>query len=334
MSDQPQPEMITVPYFGRVHDYIGAWAIEPTAANALLTLARGMDLAAHVAETRSNQPKLESALALQPDGRGRSLAVVPITGVMMKHPPSTGGASTVQTRRDIRAAANSDDVSAILLNIDSPGGTVAGTADLGEEVRAASKKKPVYAFVSDLCASAAYWVASQADAIYANNATALIGSIGTVMALYDMSKKAEQEGVETLVFATGPLKGAGIDGSAVTEEQRAYFQLLVEDAQKSFDSAVKKGRSLTDLQLKNVRSGGVFGATEAEERKLIDGIQSLDATATALVRAAYARPRAARAAETDPAAEMEASEELQPEQQAAVSPEPCLLKVRVLRAAS
>jgi signal peptide peptidase SppA len=319
-------ETITVPHFGRIHDYIGAWAIEPTAANALLALARSTNLFAHVLEAKAAPTEVRSALALQPDGRGKSLAVVPLVGVLMKHQSSMGGGtSTVQARRDIRMAANNDDVSAILLSIDSPGGTVAGTADLGEEVRAAAKKKPVYAFVSDLCASAAYWVASQADAIYANNATALVGSIGTVMSLYDESKAAEQQGVETLVFATGPLKGAGTPGAAVTEEQRSYFQALVEDAQKSFDAAVKKGRSLTDLQLKNVRTGGVFGAEDAVDRKLIDGVQSLEATVDALVRATYARGRRA---------EVEVTLEAEEAQPVGVSPDPYLLKVRALRAAS
>lgn len=325
--------MITVPHFGRVHDYIGAWAIEPTAANALMTLARSTDLFAHVAETKASPPELKSALSVQPDGRGKSLAVIPIAGVMMKHQSSLGGGtSTVQIRRDIRTAANSDEVSAILLSIDSPGGTVAGTADLGEEVRAAAKKKPVYAFVSDLCASAAFWVASQADAIFANNATALIGSIGTVMTMYDFSKMAEQKGVETLVFATGPLKGAGAEGAPVTEEQRSYFQALVDDAQRSFDAAVKRGRSLTDLQLKAVRTGGVFGAAEAQERKLIDGVQSLEATVESLVRAAYSRTRGGRGAESELPAGDEQSPAAQPS--ASVSPEPYALKVRVLRAAS
>jgi signal peptide peptidase SppA len=340
MSNQ-QPhehEIVAVPRFGRVHDYVGAWAIEPASASALLSLARGMDLAAHVAAAQSEPTQMKSAMSVQPDGRGKSLAVVPIVGVMMKHQSSLGGGtSTVQIRRDLRAAASSDEVSAILLHVDSPGGTVAGTADLGDEVRAAARRKPVYAFVSDLCASAAYWVASQADAVYANHATALIGSIGTVMTMYDMSRAAEQQGVETLVFATGPLKGAGAEGAAISEEQRAYFQALVDDAQRSFDAAVRKGRSLTDLQLKAVRTGGVFGAAEAEERKLIDGVRSLEATVEALVRAAHSRGRRAEddvevgdpipVEEQQPRAEVEAEA---PSQQS----EPYALRVRLLRAAS
>jgi signal peptide peptidase SppA len=324
---EQQPEIIAVPHFGRVHDYVGAWAIEPVSANALLAMVRSTDLVAHVADSKERALEMRSAMTVQPDGRGKAFAMVGISGVMMKHASSFGGSGTVQIRRDIRNAAGNDDISAILLNIDSPGGTVAGTADLADEVRAATKKKPVYAFVSDLCASAAYWVASQCDAIFANNATALIGSIGTVMTMYDMSKAAADAGIETLVFATGPLKGAGTQGAVVTEEQRAYFQTLIEDSQKSFDAAVRKGRSLTDLQLKSVRSGGVFGAEDAQERKLIDGIQSLEATVDALVKAAHARGRRAEG-------EVAIRAKEEQEQPAATSAEPYLLKVRILRAAS
>lgn len=288
------PETITAPRFARVQDYAGAWAMEAGAANALVALAKRTDLFAHV-ELRAAgasdppAPARRSALDLQPDGRGKSVATVRVEGTLMKSRSSLGGSGTVQMRRDIRDAANNADVSAILLAIDSPGGTVAGTDDLAAEVRAAAKKKPVMAFVSDLCASAAYWVASQCDAIYANSETALVGSIGTLMTVYDLSKAAAAQGVEAVVFATGPLKGAGTEGTAVSEEQRAYFQGVVDDAQRSFDAAVKRGRSLSDAQLKAVRTGGVFGATEAEARKLIDGVKTYDQAVSALVKEAYSR---------------------------------------------
>jgi signal peptide peptidase SppA len=287
---------VTVPVFQRVQDYSGVWAIEPRAGQQLLDLARRIDMAAHVALAQATPPHPRSALALQPDGRGKSVATIRVEGTLMKQRSSLGGSGTVQMRRDIRQAANDADVSAILLAIDSPGGTVSGTDDLAAEVRAATKKKPVYAFVSDLCASAAYWVASQADAIYANSDTALIGSIGTLMTVYDLSRAAEKQGVEAVVFATGPLKGAGAEGTAITAEQRAYFQAIVDDSQKAFDAAVRTGRGLTDGQLNAVRTGGVFVAPEAVAKKLIDGVQTYEATFAALVKEASSRSRSSRTA--------------------------------------
>lgn len=300
----PPAATITAPRFARVQDYAGAWAIEPGAGNALVALVRRTDLFAHVERHRAaagDAPAPRAALELQPDGRGKSVATVRVEGTLMKRASSLGGSGTVQMRRDIRQAANDAEVSAILLAVDSPGGTVAGTDELAREVRAAAKKKPVYAFVSDLAASAAYWVASQADAVFANSETALVGSIGTIMTVYDVSRAAEAQGVEAVVFATGPLKGAGTEGTAVTEEQRAYFQSIVDAAQGSFDAAVQKGRGLTDAQLKAVRTGGVFPAAEAEAKKLIDGVKTYDQVLALLVKEAYARDRAARPVATAPA---------------------------------
>jgi signal peptide peptidase SppA len=302
-----QLETLTAPRFARVTDYVGPWAIEPLAGRSLWELARGKDLFAHVelqrvkAEAGDDDatPTPKAAIELQPDGRGKSVATVRVEGTLMKRSSSLGGSGTVQMRRDIRQAANDPEVSAILLAVDSPGGTVAGTDELAQEVRSATKKKPVMAYVSDLCASAAYWVASQADAIYLNSETALVGSIGTLMTVYDVSKAAAEAGIEAIVFATGPLKGAGTEGAPISEEQRAYFQSIVDSAQGSFDAAVKRGRNLTDAQLKAVRTGGVFSAAEAEGRKLVDGVKTYDQVFGLLVKEAYSRNRSARPAVAD-----------------------------------
>lgn len=271
------PELsLEVPVFARVTDYAGAWAMEPQRASAFLERVRRADLPKHIAETPAPKPK--SDLQTVSASNGQKIGVVMLTGTLMKAVGSMdAGTSTVMARRDIRKAANDSDVTAIILAIDSPGGTVAGTADLANEIRSAAKKKPVWAFASDLCASAAYWCASQTDRIFANDRTALVGSIGTLLVAYDMSKAAENQGIKTLVFGTGPIKGAGTPGAEITDEQQAYFRGIVEDAQLSFDAAVRKGRSLTDSQLSDVKSGGVFGATEALSLGLIDGIKSFEA---------------------------------------------------------
>lgn len=274
---------LDAPHFGRLQDWFGIWAMEARAASGLVAYLRNVNLAAHIREAKPPEPK--SAVEKVPARNGQNIAVIKIAGTMMKAQSSMGGTSTVQARRDIRSAASDSEVSGILLAIDSPGGTVAGTEDLGNDVRAARRQKPVYAHIDDLGASAAYWVASQADKIFANAPTALVGSIGTMAVVYDLSKAANNQGVEALLFATGPLKGAGTEGTAVSPEQRAYFQELTDKLQASFDSAVKRGRGLTDKQLAEVRSGGVFTAQDALNRKLIDGIQPLGKTMDELIRA-------------------------------------------------
>ena len=275
-------DALQVPHFARFEDYLGAWAYEPERFRGQWELVRRTDLPLHVAAAPAARASSTDMIAA---GGGKSIARVAIRGSLMKGQSSFGGTSTVQLRRDIRQAAANPDVRAILLDVESPGGTVAGTADLAAEVKAASRRKPVWAHVDDLAASAAYWVASQADMVFANDRTALVGSIGTIMTVYDYSAAAEKEGVKALVFATGPLKGAGAPGSVVTEAQQAYFQRLIDDAQRSFDAAVKAGRGLSAAELAAVRTGGVFPAGDAVGLKLIDGIRPIDRTLEALANA-------------------------------------------------
>ncbi len=276
-------EPLLVPSFSRLDEYAGNWAIELNwFANLWRSWQRG-DLQAHVAA--AGPQKLGPSTVMMPARGGSNIAVIRAEGMLMKQQPSIGGTSTVQMRRDIRAAKADPSVSAILLAIDSPGGSVAGTQALADDVKAARRVKPVWAQIEDMGASAAYWLASQCDAVYASNGTTLVGSIGTLITIYDTSKQAEQQGVRTLVFRTGPLKGAGTDGDPVTEDQAANYQQLANALQSYFDAGVSSGRSLTANQLAAVKSGAVFTAAEAMDKKLIDGIRPLEKTLEALASA-------------------------------------------------
>lgn len=265
---------LSVPDFPRSADYCGAWAIEPTRGAALASRVKMMDLQQHIAEARS--PGISSDFQRKQVGN-KFIAMIPIAGLLMKSASSLGGTSTVEARRQIRAAVADNSISSIALMIDSPGGSVSGTSDLADEVKAANASKPVYAFIEDLGASAAYWIASQASRIVANSDTAQVGSIGTLLVLYDQSEQAKKEGVRTIVIGTGPIKGAGTPGAAITPEQETYFREMVEAMQVSFDAAVRTGRKLSLQQLATVKTGGVFSAREALRLGLVDAIQSFDA---------------------------------------------------------
>jgi signal peptide peptidase SppA len=292
---QPNLLPIEVPRFSRVTDFAGAWAIETGAGSLLWNRMRSTDLGRHVAN--AEPPKLKAEVQTIPVGR-QNIAVVMLTGTLMKQASSMDeSTSTVQARREIRQAAADPSVDGILLAIDSPGGTVSGTYDLGADVKAAAAKKPVFAFADELCASAAYWIASQADKVFANSPTALIGSIGTLLVVYDLSGAAEDAGVKTLVFGTGPLKGTGTPGSAVNEAQQEYLRGIVKETQVSFDAAVKKGRGMTDAQLEMVKTGGVFSANEALSLNLIDGVQTFDQTMNDLAAEVRRRQRASSASQ-------------------------------------
>ena len=273
--------LISVPTFARIEEYAGLWAYEPTRFAHAWQVYTQTDWARHMAAAQPSRGASVEYVA----GRSGKVAIIKATGTLMKAASSTGGTSTIQIRRDIRAASADKEVSAILLAIDSPGGTVAGTSDLAADVASARRSKPVWAHIDDLGASAAYWIASQADAVFANSETALVGSIGTIMTVYDLSKNAEKEGVRAMVFATGPLKGAGTPGTEITSEQAEYFQAMVEESQRSFDNAVMRGRGMSASELAAVRTGAVFSAARAKDLRLIDGIRSMDDTLEAIAKA-------------------------------------------------
>lgn len=285
MPDTPFAEyLLPVPRFARLSDYFGMWCMEPAALTAFVDLVSRTDMAAHMAAFRP-QPQETITQRVATKG-GKSVAVVRLAGTMTKAAGSFGGTSTVQARKDLRAAAADADVNGILLAIDSPGGAISGTADLAADVARARRKKPVWAHIDDLGASAAYWVASQADQIFANSATALVGSIGTYGSVTDLSGAAEKGGVKVRVFRSGPLKGAGaVPGDPLTDEQAAHLQRTVDETQKHFAAAVKAGRGMSAAQLEAVSSGGVWLAHEAKDLKLIDGIRPLETTLAALADA-------------------------------------------------
>lgn len=205
------------------------------------------------------------------------IATISIDGPMMKGSSKYGGTSTVDMRDAIRKAVKDEAVKAIILHVDSPGGTVAGTSELAADVRAANATKPVFTHVEDLCASAAYWVASQTRNIQAT-ATSEIGSIGVVMQLADTSGAYEKEGIQVHTLSTGAFKGAGFDGAPVTAEHLAYFQSRLDDLYGHFLNAVKSGRGMSIENVRSAADGKVFGAEKAKEMGLIDGVGSIDDT--------------------------------------------------------
>jgi len=196
-----------------------------------------------------------------------------------------------QTYRDaLRLAANDPEIQKVLMVIDSPGGSVDGLSELGDTIREVRAQKPVIAYVDGLAASAAYYIAAQATEIYAER-TALIGSIGTLLVLWDTSKMYEDFGIKVIVIKTGEVKGAGIDGTEITEAQQAEFQRMVDFFFADFITAIAKGRGKPKSEIKPMADGRVWPAPEAKTLGLIDGVKTLQEVANAMTK----RPRTARA---------------------------------------
>lgn len=291
IGDQFAYELADVP--SQVLDeFFGLWAIEESRFRQAVEKYQGINLVAHVEQNRGQMHHLhgqEGSVKAAGDSRrlfsmtDGGVAQIRISGPMMKYYSSmSSNASTVFARRQVRQASNDPDVAGIILVIDSPGGTVAGTMDLAQEVAKAAERKPVHAFIEDLTASAAFWVASQASKVFANNATALVGSIGTYAVLYDYSKQAEQLGVAVHVIRAGEFKGAGVPGTEVTQEQIENVQRIVNAANAEFLNGVANGRGLSMEEVQKIADGRVHPAAEAVEFGLVDAVQSYEKTVVGL----------------------------------------------------
>src|SRR5215467_6271108 len=126
-------------------------------------------------------------------------------------------------RARLEAAAANPDVSAIVLDVDSPGGTVAGTPETAAAVRRAAEVKPVVAVANSLAASAAYWIASQASSLVVGP-SADVGSIGVISAHIDRSKMLEDMGLRVTVVSAGRYKAEGNPFAPLSDEAKANMQ--------------------------------------------------------------------------------------------------------------
>lgn len=276
-----------------VASHLGAWACEPSRfRDAVQAVKDGLW------PMRAAAPMIVGGPSFQLTADG--VAVVSIDGMMTKGTSKfEGTTSTAATRRNLRAAAEREDVRAILLRISSPGGFVDGTADLAADVARLGGEIPIEAYIEDIGASAAFWVASQAAKVWANP-TALVGSIGTYQVLWDESKAFEAAGVKVHVISTGPMKGAGEPGTELTPEILKSEQTIIDDLNAHFLAGVRKGRGLTPKQLAAVATGEVWIASKAKDLGLIDGTRTIDQVVAALAeraaRSGTSRPRRAAAA--------------------------------------
>ncbi len=248
-----------------VGQHFGAWAIDPDwFASAISALNAGT-----LKASAGDEDERDKKYAIQ-----QGVAIIPIEGMMTKHGSSFGGGSTIRARQQIRDAVADPAVNSLMLHISSPGGTVFGTADLADEVGQAKASKPVLAYVSDQACSAAYWVASQCNAIYAGR-TAQIGSIGTFTVLTDKTKANDQIGFTYTVVSSGKYKGLGADGK-VTPDLVADVQRQIDEVNASFLEAVQSGRGKKISDLAAVSDGRVYIAKKAQTLGLIDKIASFD----------------------------------------------------------
>jgi signal peptide peptidase SppA len=267
---------VPVPHGDQFAECYGALAIYEPAFNELLARFRAADPQIHLHLTAQAKAAAEKALPLPAFELLDGIAVIHLSGPMSKFGGSfTEGGSTTRVRRAIRQAVANDDVKAIVLRIDSPGGTVSGTSDLADDFDAAGQKKPTSVFIEDMGASAAYFVASQGGSITAGK-NSLVGSIGVYTVIEDWSGLAAKEGVKVHVVRAGQFKGVGVRGTEVTADHLMDLQRVIDELNEPFAAAVGRGRRMSPEKVAEINDGRIHGAAQALALGLIDRIGTLD----------------------------------------------------------
>jgi signal peptide peptidase SppA len=201
-------------------------------------------------------------------------------------------------------AADDADVAGIIADVDSPGGTVAGTAEAAAAFAYAASKKPVIACVNTLAASAAYWIASQASELVISP-SGDVGSIGAMVMHQDVSSYLEQLGIKMTLIRSeqSPMKNEAHPFAPLSDDARAFLQTRANAAGGDFIKAVASGRKVTQAKVKDeFGQGRMFGARDAMARGMTDRVATLDQVISGMVakmptRAAASRRRSALAFE-------------------------------------
>jgi protease IV len=196
------------------------------------------------------------------------IAIVPIEGVISSD-------LAEHTVRQLRKYAEDPAIKAIVMRIDSPGGGVAASQEIYEEVkRLRTDGKLVVASLGSLAASGGYYVACAADRIITNPGT-ITGSIGVIVQLANAEELLRKVGIESTAITSGPFKDSGSPARPLRPEERAVFQTLVDDVYQQFVDAVAQGRHLEPAEVRQYADGRVYTGRQAKAFKLVDDLGTL-----------------------------------------------------------
>jgi protease IV len=222
--------------------------------------------------SRENQPSSIS-------GKGdQKIALVNIDGIIVEKAPGGGlgslsdeYASARRIKQALQEIEKDKDVRAVLLRINSPGGSAAASEEIVNEIRRFKSRTnlPVVSYFSDVAASGGYYIAMASDRIVANPNT-ITGSIGVIISYLDLSTLAERYGVNQVVYKSGELKDLGNPLERPTSEERNVMQALVDDAYRNFVDVIVKGRNLDEATVQRLGDGRIYSAKQALDNKLID----------------------------------------------------------------
>ena len=208
----------------------------------------------------------------------RRVAVIRVTGPIVggnSDPVSLGGSSGTtsgELMRQFRKARKDDSVKAVLLRIDSPGGSAAATQEAAQELqRLKEAGKPVIVSMGDTAASGAYWLAAYGDKVFANPST-ITGSIGVYISYYDLQGLSQKLGVSEEKIKSGAHKDIFSPFRPMTPEERQITQTMVNDMYNQFVAVVAKERHMEEPAVRALADGRVFTGEQAQKAGLVDAM--------------------------------------------------------------
>lgn len=282
------------------------WAIDPAKLREIQSIyathLRGEKIDVNAIEARLGRPLANEQQDYQIQQGG--VAVLTLEGAMAPKANLftrvSGGVSTQQASVQIESAIADPRVTALVLAIDSPGGSVFGTPELAATVRELSAVKPIVTVSDAMLASAAYWVGSASNAVYISGPTVQVGSVG-VVATHNYNPRSS--GTVTEITA-GKYKRIATDAAPLSAEGLDYLQAQVDHLYSVFVEAVATHRGVTaDAVLSHMADGRIFIGQQAIDAGLVDGFSTVDAMVERLASdpGAFAQRRKAVIAAAAPA---------------------------------
>ena len=210
-----------------------------------------------------------------------------------------------RVQEELRKAEKDDQIKAMIVRINSPGGTITASDTLYREIYEFKRRKriPVIAAIMDVGASGGYYAALAADTIVAQP-TSVTGSIGVVMLTVNANGLMEKIGVAPVAIKSGSMKDAGSPFRAMTPEERAVFQGVIDDMYARFVKLIAESRKIPEDRIRSFADGRIYTAQQAKDLGLVDRVAYLDEVVTQAKEAAgvqearvvmYHRPREYRA---------------------------------------
>jgi len=259
------------------------WAIQPEKLHEIVEIY-SRHLRGDKIDIKGIEAKAGMAFDNRPDGYQivDGVAVIPVHGVIAKRMnlfhQISGGLSTELLGQDVQHALANDDVHSIILDIDSPGGTVDGTADVAEIIYQARSQKRIVTLANGIMASGGVWIGAAASEIYIANSTTMSGSIGVVSTHVDYSLQLEQRGVIVTEIYAGRFKRINSEFKPLSKEGEAVIQEHVDFLYSVFVDTMAKFRGVEISKvLDTMADGRLFIGEQAIDAGLVDGVATMDA---------------------------------------------------------